>query len=206
MLNISIDAVYPTISTPAYYLTPLQVKGGVITLNQANNHWLGRYPDTWVQGLALETFGVSVGHTLTPYPVPALANLGVFWAPNCALGTDVCMQFYLIQAPPYRNDVPALSDEDQPTQPQRPPLLRLYQTPIYHIYFNKYMGDYYFPSEKCRQYGYPTNGLIMCAKEYETSDYRTALSVSTFRCSRHCANNPSYSGLWRSHRVGRLQS
>ena len=188
MLNISIDVVYPNISTPAYYLTPLRVKGGVISLEQSRISWLPRFPDSWVQAFALSTFGVSMGHTLTP--TADLTMLGVYAPPDCPIGAEYCVQLYLTQAPPFTQDVPGISlvppNTGQSGSTERPPLLRLFETPIYHIYLSKTPTTYNFPSEKCHSYGYPTDGLILCAKEYETEDYRTSLAVGNPRIDHSC--------------------
>lgn len=179
LLNISIDVVYPTISTPAYYSTPQRVKGGVITMDQSKISWLHQFPDSWLQGLALSTFGVTMGHTLTP--TSDLTFLGVFSPPDCPVEAEYCLQLYLTQAPPYPQNVSGISlsqaTSDQSHSTQRPPLIRLFETPIYHIYLNKNAGSCNFPLEKCRSYGYSTDGLIMCAMEYQTQGDRTSLAV-----------------------------
>lgn len=180
LFNISIDVVYPSISTPPSYLTPLQVKGGVISLDQTKVTWLPNYPDSWVKAFALSTFGVTMGHTLLPtIPTADVTSLGVFAPPDCPMGAEYCLQLYLTQAPPYSQDVPGVYLKPSTSQqlPEKPPLLKLLQTPIYHLYLNKNAGTYNFPLENCRHYGYPTNGLVLCAMEYQTEDYRTSLAV-----------------------------
>ena len=182
LFNISIDTLYvPVSSSSDLFSSRMQIKGGVISLNDSRYSWFHQFPDSYIQAAAVATFGVSRGASMDRKV--GLTQLGTFGQPDCALGADACDQLYISQAPPdFIKDLPPVPGQGQTPAGNQVvifPFLKVFKTPIYHVLNKASTHPGPLNKKDCRFYGYPANVLGFCAKEFVDEKGKISLFVGT---------------------------
>jgi len=166
LLNISIDVFYRILPD-----TTMFKRGGVIPFNESR---FESYPKSWMQGLAMTSFGSSSGHSMS---VRADITLTGVYSPNyCPRGADSCLQLYLSQSPPTLTTLPRFQLPGYAAgDTRKSAYFKMLNTPIYQITVSKALGTYYFPPGSCRDYGYTEYSLVMCATDFHGNGNETSI-------------------------------
>ena len=139
----------------------MTIKSGVVPLNDSYFKWLPQVPDSFLQSMALASFGGM--YEQSTFAGVDVTLIGELDGTDCLPGTNNCMQLYLTQASPRLQDLPG--------QNAQAPFLKLFQTPIYHVFLGNASENYpielLMASGNCLFYGYRPSGLVMCARSIQ---------------------------------------